>query len=95
MSRHLALLPLLALAACATAPAARPEPEIRTVEVRVPVATPCPALEALGSSPAYPDTDQALAAAPNLFERVKLLLAGRVLRQTREATITAVVGACK
>ena len=93
--KALALIPLLALAACATGPRTPPEPIIRTVEVKVPVVQPCPALEALGPPPAYPDNDAALAAAPNLYERVKLLLAGRVLRMTREANMAAIVQACR
>lgn len=95
MIRQLALVLILALSACAHGPAERPEPEIRTVEVKVPVVQPCPALEVLGPSPAYPDSDAALATAPSLFERVKLLLAGRVLRQQREVTITAALEACR
>lgn len=84
-----------ALGACSHAVQSRPEPIIRTVEVKVPVVQPCPALEALGPSPAYPDSDAALAAAPNLYERVKLLLAGRVLRITREGNVAAIVQACR
>jgi hypothetical protein len=68
-------LAALSLAACATT---TPEPVIRTVEVKVPVPVPCK--PDLGSEPAYPDTRQALTSAPDLFERVKLLLAGRELR---------------
>lgn len=83
-----------ALGACSTAIERRPEPEIRTVEVRVPVVQPCAAASAVGSTPAYPDTDAALSAAPNLYERVKLLLAGRVLRMQREATMGSALEAC-
>lgn len=86
---------LLALSACATGPRTPPEPIVRTVEVKVPVVAPCPALATLGAAPAYPDTEAALTAAPNLFERVKLLLAGRVLRVQRELALTAAVGACQ
>lgn len=91
----MAAIAIWTLGACTTAVQTRPEPEIRTVEVKVPVVQPCPALEVLGPSPAYPDSDQALAAASNLYERVKLLLAGRVLRMQREATINATVAACR
>lgn len=94
---RLALLACLALAACAHGPTVPPEPVIRTVEVRVPVDDPACAREAvaeLGGSPAYPDTDVALAAAPNLYERVKLLLAGKVLRIAREAQLTGALTAC-
>ena len=95
MKRILAAAPLFMLTACPGTNQERPEPIIRTVEVKVPVVQPCPALTVLGLSPAYPDTDAALAAAPNLFERVKLLLAGRVLRMQREETFAAVVSACQ
>lgn len=88
------LMPFLLLAGCAH-PIERPDPIIQVREVKVPVVQPCPALEALGAAPAYPDTDAALAAAPNLFERVKLLLAGRVLRAQREASVAATVAACR
>lgn len=85
----------LALAACThTAP---PEPIIRTVEVQVPVDDPACAREAVARlmpAPAYPDTDEALRAAPNLFERVKLMLAGRELRGAREIAITDALEAC-
>lgn len=52
----------LALAGCA-AQQRRPEPEIRTVEVKVATPVPCKALEALGAEPAYADTDAAIAEA--------------------------------
>lgn len=95
MKRFAILSMILALSACAATPAERPEPIIRTVEVKVPVVQPCPALEALGPSPEYPDSDAALTAAPNLYERVKLLIAGRLLRMTREANMSAIVQACR
>ena len=95
MIRALAIPALLALAACSTTSTERPEAEIRTVEIKVPVVQPCPALEALGPSPDYPDSDAALAAATNLYERVKLLVAGRLLRITREANMAAIVQACR
>ena len=93
--RALMIPALLVLASCSTTSAERPEPEVRTVEIKVPVVQPCPALEALGPSPDYPDSDTALAAAPNLYERVKLLIAGRLLRMTREANMSAIVQACR
>ena len=85
---RLALLALLALTACASAP---PRVEVRTVTVQVPVAVPCvvdvPA-------PVYSDTDEALLAAPDLFERVKLLLAGRIERAAHDNVETAARAAC-
>jgi len=90
IARVFACLGLLALAACATTP---PAPQIvtKTVQVAVPVAcTP-----AIGAAPAYPDTDAALKAAPDVYQRVKLLVAGRLERITREAELTAALGACE
>jgi hypothetical protein len=72
----------------------RPEPEIRTVEVRVPVPVPCEAAQQLGVPPSYPDTNPALAAAANLFEQVRLLLAGRELRIARNDALEAAIQAC-
>lgn len=86
----------LGLAACEHTQAPS-EPIIRTVEVRVPYDDPACAREAvaeLGDNPAYPDTDAALREAPNLFERVKLLLAGRELRAAREAALSAAIEEC-
>lgn len=91
--RWMVAIAALALAGCAHTP----EPEIRTVEVKVPVDDPACAREAvarLGDAPAYPDTPEAIRAAPNLFERVKLILAGRELRIAREAAITDALEAC-
>ena len=91
--RWMVAIAALALAGCAHTP----EPEIRTVEVKVPVDDPACAREAvarLGEAPAYPDTPEALRAAPNLFERVKLILAGRELRIAREAALKDTLEAC-
>jgi hypothetical protein len=75
--------------ACATHPA---EPILKTVEVKVPVAVSCPDKRA--PAPTYPDTAEALAAAPDLFERVKLLLAGRTLRAERLKEDDGQIAAC-
>lgn len=91
--RWMVAIAALALAGCAHTP----EPEIRTVEVKVPVDDPACAREAvarLGAAPAYPDTPEAIRAAHNLFERVKLLLAGRELRIAREAALKDALEAC-
>ncbi len=84
----------LMLAGCAgkTPP---PEPIIQTIEVKVPVAVPCDAADKIGAAPAYPDSDGALAAAADLYERVQRLLAGRTLRITREAALEAALNACR
>lgn len=69
-------------------------PLIQPQIVKVAVPVPCPALKKLGPEPTYPDTPQALKAAPNIFERLKLLLAGRLLRIERDAEKSAVLAAC-
>ncbi len=84
-----------ALAGCTSAPAAAPEPIIRTVEVQVPVPQPCDAATRIGEAPAYPDSDQALGAASGIFKQVQLLLAGRALRRDRLATIEGALRACR
>ena len=86
--RALLLIPMLALASCATAPTV----QIRTVEVQVPVAVPCPVSL---PDPTYSDTDAALLAAPNIFERVKLLLAGREERAAQDQMERAARTACE
>ncbi len=85
------------LAGCAGGNRERPEPIIKTVAVKVPVDSPDCAREAiaeLGGPLAYPDTKEALAAAENLFERVKLLLAARTLRIAREQALTDALAIC-
>mgnify|MGYP000747660966 CR=1 FL=1 len=82
----------LSLAACATTEAAPPE-RIVTVEVAVPVPSPCvPAT--LGPAPEYPDTDEALRAAPDPATRYQLLGAGRLLRNARLNEVEPVIAAC-
>jgi len=89
-----ALLLALALLTAACAGGDRPEPRIRTVEVQVPVPQPCNAAARLGAPPAYPDGDEALRAAPTLFDQVRLLLAGRVLRIARGEALEQAVRTC-
>lgn len=89
-----AMLVAILLTGCATRPLRQPEPIIRTVEVKVPVPQPCPALQRIRPAPAYPDTAKAIQGAADIFERVKLLLAGRELRIAREASAEAAMGAC-
>lgn len=81
-----ALLALLALGACATTPRI----ETRTIEVKVPVPVPCTVDV---PPPVYSDTDAALRNAPDHFERVKLILAGRIERDAyTQVTIAALQG---
>jgi len=66
------LLPIsLMLFGCAGAP----QTVVRTVEVSVPLPVPC--VVATGPEPFYSDTPETVKAAPNLAERVRLLLLGR------------------
>ena len=83
----LAALCAVSLAGCATTGAAPPP-----VEVLVPVATACAADP--GPAPEYPDTDAALRGAADVFEGVKLLKAGRALRQARERELEAALAGC-
>lgn len=89
----LASSPLIVAGGCATTGAA--EPEIRTVEVKVPVATPCP--DARAEAPDYPDTDAAVraaVAARDLSGLVKMLLAARRLHYQRHAEDDGQIAAC-
>lgn len=92
MKRTCALLALVALSACTTTPT--PEPVIRTVEVQVPVPQPCDAASRLGPPPAYPDSDEALRSAADIFMQTQLLLAGRALRIARNDGLEAAVRTC-
>lgn len=90
--KFLAILPLLlVLGACAHA---TPEPVVRTVEVKVPVATPC-VPNSIRPRPTYPDTKEALKKSPGPAERYQLLAAGRLLRDQRLAEIEPVISACR
>lgn len=94
MNRALILFALL-LASCNTVGKPKPvaEPIVVVQEVRVPVAVPCD--PDIGPDPAYLDSDAALAAAGDLFDRVKLLLAGRGQRIGRDAVKTAALDECR
>lgn len=85
--RRLAIaIALLGLAGCATVP------QVVTKTVEVPVTTKC--TPDIGPEPQYADSDAALRAAANIFERVKLMLAGREQRIAREAEKTVALRAC-
>ena len=92
MIRLVPLIAALALAGCATNEA--PEPEVRTVTVRVPVAVSC-VPESLPGPPDYPDTDAALRQAPDAAARYGLIVAGRVLRIQRAAEAEPVIDGCR
>lgn len=69
------------------------EPAVRTVRVEVPVAVPCAADP--GPDPAFVDTAEALRAAGDIFDKVRLLLAGRDQRDARLAELGAAVAGCR
>jgi hypothetical protein len=85
-----AVILALTLAGCAHSPA---EPVIRTVEVKVPVVTPCPIDT---TPPAYVDTLDALkaAAARGSDAVVALLIGGRSQRDAQIAGLKAQAEAC-
>lgn len=86
--RVIAILVALALAGCKTV--STPEPVIRTVEVKVPVAVPC--RPKLPPEPVY-----AADVAPldqNIFEQAKTLLVDREQRKERAAIEKAAREGC-
>ncbi len=89
MKRLAVIIAGLSVAACQTTA----EPRIEVREVRVPVAVKCATDP--GPRPEYPDTDAAIAGAPNVFELAKLYRAGRALRIGREAELEASVAGCR
>ena len=89
MTRAL-LLVCVSMAACAPRPA--PQPIVRTVTVNVPVPIPC--RPDVGPEPLYPDNPEALAAAADIFEAMKLRIAGRTERAAREAVLKAALAGC-
>lgn len=88
-----AVIPILLLAGCATKPCPVPPPVIVPVKVAVPVVGTCVPAN-LPDAPAYPDTDEALKAAPDAASRYQLLGAGRPLRVQRLKELEIVVGGC-
>ena len=90
MIRRVSLLLCCLVAACASAPP--PEPVVRTVEVAVPIATPCRV--SVGPAPTYVDSADALRQAADIFEAMKLRAAGRAQRQAREAVLQAALDGC-
>lgn len=76
------------LAGCGTPPA----PRIEVREVKIPVAVACAADP--GPDPTYPDTDEALRNAPDVATGVRLLAAGRLLRDARIGELKAALAGC-
>ena len=80
------------LAACGHT--AQPEPVVRIVELKVPVAVSCvPA--GLGEEPEYVDTDAKLRAAAGAEDRFQLLAAGRVQRENWLSAVRPVLKGCR
>ena len=92
MNRVLILSALL-LASCGTTATTAPESVVRIVEVKVPVAIACD--PDIGPEPAYVDTPEAVAAAPDIFARTVLLVAGRIQRIARDEVKTAALDECR
>lgn len=87
------LIAALMLASCASARPSPPEPVVQIVEVKVPVAVPC--APDIGPEPTYTDTAEAIAAAPDIYARVRLLVAGRLQRIARDQVKTAALDQCR
>lgn len=88
---RLALLAAVCLAGCTTP--LPTEPKTVTREVKVPVSIPCEAI--VGPRPEYVDSEAALMAYRNdLYNRVRLLLAARLMRAAREDELTAALAIC-
>lgn len=90
--KRLVLLLMLGVTGCATAPP--PEPIVKTVIQTVSVPTPVKCRPAIGPDPAYPDADKALAGVTDVFDGVRLLMAGRALRIAREGELKAALQGC-
>lgn len=80
--------PVLTAGSCVT----MREPEVRTVEVRVPVHAPCEATPPV--EPEWADTDEKLRDAPDHVARVRLLLIGRLQRIAHDQELHAYASAC-
>lgn len=79
----------LALAACS--PTVREVEVIKTIEVLIPVTVPC---DVKVAEPAYHDTPEALAAAPDIFEAMKLRIAGRGQGRDEVRELRAALSVC-
>lgn len=84
---------VLLLASCNSARKSPPEPVVVFKEIRVPVAVPCN--PDIGPEPAYVDTPEAIAMAPDIYARTVLLIAGRLQRIARDGVKTAALDECR
>lgn len=87
------LIAALALASCTTKPNINPVPVVQYIETKVPVPVPCD--PDIGPEPAYVDTPEAVAAAPDIYARVVLVLAGRLQRIARDEVKSAALEECR
>lgn len=94
MSRAMLALGLAAMLGACSHAQTRPEPKVQLVEVKVATPVPCPALTSLGPEPAYPDSDEALAAATGIGPLAKLYATGRKMRAQRLAEYAVARAAC-
>ncbi len=94
MKKHLALLCVIAVAACGKAQRPEPIPIVETKEVKVAVPVPCKALASLGPEPAYPDSDAAIAAEEDVGKLAKMYAKGRLLRVQRLAEYAVAKASC-
>lgn len=93
--KRIAIILSLALTGCAgRAGLTTPEPVVVTKTVNVAVPVPCAALAKLGAEPDYADTDDAILAAPDIFEQVRILSKGRLQRIKRGSEYIAARVAC-
>jgi len=76
------------LAGCATT---KPPPP---VEIKVPVPVPCVSAD-FPRPPTYPDTREALRAAPDVAEFTRLLAAGWPVREARLKALEAAIEPCR
>lgn len=90
MRRAVIILAALSVAACA---GHVPPPRVEIQKVEVPVEVKCAADP--GPVPTFADTPDAIKAASDLFEEVKLLLAGRAQRDARLAEVEAANAGCR
>lgn len=86
-------VPALVLSAAVLTGCASPSVPPPTL-VKVPVPVPCVSAQ-LPAPPDYPDTREALRAAPDLAEFTRLLSAGWPLRDARLTALEAAVEACR
>jgi hypothetical protein len=83
----------LALSGCASKPDLTDVSSIEVKTADVAVTTKC-VPDKLGPDPQYADSPEAVRAAANVYERVKLILAGRLQRIERDKEKSAALAAC-